>query len=151
MENSKESASVNNDALYRSLLLANTPLIDLRSPVEFAQGAFPSSHNLPLMSDSERQKVGTCYKKQGQQEAIILGHQLVEHDIKNRIQKWADFKESNPDAWLYCFRGGLRSRLSVQFLKEIGVDINIIPGGYKALRRYLIDLIETACLNRIFP
>lgn len=133
-----------NNELYRSLLLANTPLIDLRAPVEFAQGAFPASHSLPLMTDSERQQVGTCYKENGQQAAIVLGHQLVEHDLKNRIQKWALFKESNPTAWLYCFRGGLRSRLSAQFLKDSGVDINIVPGGYKALRRYLIKVIEQA-------
>jgi len=144
MHNSKENSTVANHKLYHSLLLANTPLIDLRAPIEFAQGAFPASHSLPLMSDSERQQVGTCYKENGQQAAIVLGHQLVDFDLKNRIQKWALFKESNPTAWLYCFRGGLRSRLTAQFLKESGVNINIIPGGYKALRRYLIEVIEQA-------
>lgn len=136
--------SAEQQALYRSLLLANTPLIDLRAPIEFAQGAFPASHSMPLMTDSERQKVGTCYKKNGQQAAITLGHKLVEHDIENRIDKWVQFKEANPTAWLYCFRGGLRSQTSAQFLKDNGVDINIVPGGYKALRRYLIEVIEQA-------
>jgi len=136
--------SAEQQQLYRSLLLANTPLIDLRAPVEFVQGAFPGSHSLPLMTDSERQQVGTCYKNKGQEAAITLGHKLVEDDIKNRIDKWAQFKEANPTAWLYCFRGGLRSRLSAQFLKDNGVDINIVPGGYKALRSYLIDVIEQA-------
>ena len=136
--------SAEQQALYRSLLMANTPLIDLRAPIEFAQGAFPASHSMPLMTDSERQKVGTCYKKNGQEAAITLGHKLVAHDIEDRIDKWAQFKEANPSAWLYCFRGGLRSRTSAQFLKDHGVDINIVPGGYKALRRYLIDVIELA-------
>ncbi|MCW8995474.1 MAG: tRNA 2-selenouridine(34) synthase MnmH [Psychromonas sp.] len=130
--------------LYHALLLADTPFIDLRAPVEFAQGAFPSSHSLPLMSDNERRQVGTCYKQQGQAAAIALGHQLVAGDIQNRIDKWVVFKKENPAAWLYCFRGGLRSRLSAQFLKDNGVDINIVPGGYKALRRYLIETIEQA-------
>lgn len=144
MDNLEENLTVTNNKLYRSLLLENTPLIDLRAPVEFAQGAFPASHSLPLMTDNERRQVGTCYKESGQQAAIVLGHQLVEHDIKNRIQQWALFKEVNPNAWLYCFRGGLRSRLSAQFLKDSGVDINIVPGGYKALRRYLLEVIEQA-------
>lgn len=136
--------SIELQQLYRSLLLAETPLIDLRAPSEFAQGAFPCSHSLPLMTDSERHQVGTCYKLQGQEAAIVLGHQLVADDIQNRIDKWAAFKKENPTAWLYCFRGGLRSRLSAQFLKDNGVDINIVPGGYKALRRYLIETIEQA-------
>ncbi|WP_028864015.1 tRNA 2-selenouridine(34) synthase MnmH [Psychromonas aquimarina] len=131
--------------LFRSLLLSDTPFIDLRAPVEFLQGAFPGSVNLPLMTDRERQLVGTCYKNSGQEAAIVLGHQLVEHDIQNRINAWAEFKQTNPGAWLYCFRGGLRSRLSTQFLKDKGTDINIVPGGYKALRRYLIEVIEQAC------
>ena len=139
---SVESAAL--QQLYHSLLLADTPFIDLRAPVEFAQGAFPSSYSLPLMSDSERQQVGTCYKEHGQEAAIILGHLLVKDEIQSRIDKWVTFKKENTTAWLYCFRGGLRSRLSAQFLKENGVDINIVPGGYKALRRYLIEVIEQA-------
>jgi len=130
--------------LYRSLLLTETPLIDLRAPAEFAQGAFPGSNNLPLMTDSERQQVGTCYKQQGQEAAIVLGQQLVADDIQHRIDKWAAFKKENPTAWLYCFRGGLRSRLSAQFLRDNGVEIDIVPGGYKALRRYLLETIERA-------
>ena len=35
------------------------------------------------MTDQERAKVGTCYKKQGQDEAIKLGHQLVSGRIKD--------------------------------------------------------------------
>ncbi|HEY5716491.1 MAG TPA: tRNA 2-selenouridine(34) synthase MnmH, partial [Psychromonas sp.] len=133
----------------RSLLLAKIPMIDLRSPIEFAQGAFPESYNLPLMTDSEREQVGTCYKNSGQDAAIALGYQLVSSDIQNRINKWAQFKQANPAAWLYCFRGGLRSRLSAQFLKDNGVDIEIVPGGYKALRRYLLGVIEKAAQQRL--
>ena len=51
---------------YRQLLLNNTPMMDMRSPGEFAQGAFPSAASLPLMSNDERAEVGTCYKREGQ-------------------------------------------------------------------------------------
>ncbi|EBX3280418.1 tRNA 2-selenouridine(34) synthase MnmH, partial [Salmonella enterica subsp. enterica serovar Agona] len=46
---------------YRALLLADTPLIDVRAPIEFEQGAMPGAINLPLMMDNERAAVGTCY------------------------------------------------------------------------------------------
>jgi len=141
--------TVQHQQLYRDLLLSNTPLIDVRAPIEFAQGAFPSSCNLPLMNDSERAQVGTCYKKSGQEAAILLGHKLVAAEIQARISAWGAFKQSNPSAWLYCFRGGLRSRVSAQFLKESGVAINIVPGGYKALRRFLLQQIAQASAQKL--
>ena len=60
---------------FESLFLCDTPLIDTRSPGEFAKGSFPSAVNLPLMSDEERAAVGTCYKAFGQDAAVQLGHE----------------------------------------------------------------------------
>ena len=59
------------------IFLEDVPLIDLRAPVEFKEGAFPTAVSLPLMTDEERARVGTCYKQEGQAAAIALGHQLV--------------------------------------------------------------------------
>lgn len=58
---------------YRDIFLNDRPMMDTRAPIEFIKGAFPGVVNLPLMTDSERQRVGTCYKQQGQQAAIVLG------------------------------------------------------------------------------
>ncbi len=51
---------------YRALLIADTPIIDVRAPIEFEQGAMPAAINLPLMNNDERAAVGICYKQQGQ-------------------------------------------------------------------------------------
>ncbi|CAN0532480.1 unnamed protein product, partial [Scytosiphon promiscuus] len=32
---------------YAGLFLGDTPLLDVRAPVEFAKGAFPAATNLP--------------------------------------------------------------------------------------------------------
>jgi len=131
---------------YLALFLNDTPMMDLRAPVEFAQGAFPNTLSLPLMSDDERQKVGTCYKEQGQDKAIELGYTLVSGEVLGaRMALWATFVEENPDGVLYCFRGGLRSRLTQQYIYEqTGVAYPRINGGYKALRRYLINELENS-------
>ena len=130
---------------YRQILLSGVELMDVRAPVEFAKGAFPSSDNHPLMNDDERHRVGVCYKRQGQDAAIVLGHKLVGGDIKeDRVQAWTEFASANPEGYLYCFRGGLRSRISQQWLKEAGIDYPIITGGYKALRGFLIDTLDDA-------
>ena len=59
---------------YRALLIADTPIIDVRAPIEFEQGAMPAAINLPLMNNDERAAVGTCYKQQGSDAALALGH-----------------------------------------------------------------------------
>ncbi|MEY1661176.1 tRNA 2-selenouridine(34) synthase MnmH [Isoalcanivorax beigongshangi] len=127
------------------LLRSGVPLMDVRAPVEFAKGAFPAACNLPLMNDIERQKVGTCYKQHGQHAAIELGHQLVGGAVKRaRVAAWAAFAQQHPDGVLYCFRGGLRSRIVQQWLQEAGVQLPYVEGGYKALRTVLIDTTEQA-------
>ncbi|MGE8499111.1 MAG: tRNA 2-selenouridine(34) synthase MnmH [Pseudomonas sp.] len=134
-----------NTADYRDIFLSDTPMMDMRAPVEYAKGAFPNTTSLPLMTDNERQKVGTCYKQQGQQAAIVLGHQLVSGAIKaQRVDAWAAFAKANPKGYLYCFRGGLRSQIVQQWLAEAGVDYPRVIGGYKAMRTFLIEALEQA-------
>lgn len=130
---------------YADILTNGIPLLDVRAPVEFDKGAFPMASNLPLMNDAERQQVGTCYKQQGQQAAIALGHQLVSGTIKEeRIQAWAAFARTHPNGYLYCFRGGLRSQIAQQWLRERGIVYPRVMGGYKAMRNYLIQTLESA-------
>ncbi len=131
---------------YRDIFLNDRPMMDARAPVEFAKGAFPHTVNLPLMTDIERQRVGTCYKQHGQQAAIELGHQLVSGATKaERIEAWAAFARANPQGYLYCFRGGLRSQIVQQWLKsEAGIDYPRVSGGYKALRTFLVETTQQA-------
>lgn len=128
---------------FSTLFLSDTPLLDVRAPVEFAQGSFPGAINIPLMDDDERHRVGICYKEKGQEAAIQLGHQLVSGSIKSgRVAKWTEFAQAHPNGYLYCFRGGLRSRISQQWLAEAGIQYPRITGGYKAMRSFLLDSLE---------
>ncbi len=132
-------------ANYQAILQQQLPLLDLRAPQEFSRGALCGSVNLPLMTDAERAAVGTCYKQQGQQAAIMLGHQLVQGDIKAlRVQAWADFAKAHPNGMLYCARGGLRSQIAQQWLADAGVVYPRVQGGFKALRQAAIHVIEAA-------
>ena len=136
---------------YQSLFLNDTPLLDVRAPVEFAQGAFPGAVNVPLMTDDERHQVGLQYKQRGQESAIRLGHQLVCGETKAaRIARWAEFARKHPDGYLYCFRGGLRSQISQQWLNEAGIEYPRILGGYKAMRAFLLESLEQTIAHSSF-
>lgn len=47
---------------FKSIVLNETPLIDVRAPIEFEKEAFIGAVNLPIMNDEERHLVGICYK-----------------------------------------------------------------------------------------
>ncbi len=128
---------------YRALFLDNRPLMDVRAPAEFSKGAFPGAVNLPLMNDQERQKVGTCYKQRGPEAALALGHSLVSGKARaERIEAWAAFARANPQGYLYCFRGGLRSKIAQAWLHDAGVSFPRVAGGYKAMRNFLMESTE---------
>lgn len=126
---------------YQALLCADVPLLDVRAPIEFAQGAFPCSHLAPLLNDEEREQIGIRYKKEGHDAAVELGAKLIQGEVKAaRVAKWREFVERYPQGVLYCFRGGMRSKITQQWIQEeVGVTLPRVKGGYKALRRYLID------------
>ena len=118
-------------------------MMDMRAPAESSHGAFPRAVSLPLMSDDERAQVGICYKQQGQAAAIELGHSIVAGATREqRLRDWLAFAREHPDGYLYCFRGGLRSQTVQQWLRDAGVDYPLVLGGYKAMRRFLIDELQ---------
>jgi tRNA 2-selenouridine synthase len=131
---------------FSSLFLQDLALMDVRAPVEFCAGAFPSSTNLPLLDDQQRHLIGSEYAEHGQPAAIDLGLRLATPDIRaQRIASWKQFIADNPDGYLYCFRGGLRSKTTQQWLADSGVDYPLVEGGYKALRRYLLEQLTRLC------
>lgn len=129
---------------YTALVTKKTPLLDVRAPVECAKGRLPGSINLPILDDEERDLVGKCYKKEGNDAAVKLGHELVSGKVKQeRVSAWKEALEAQPDAALYCFRGGMRSALAQQWIKEeLGLEVPRIAGGYKGVRRFFIEAME---------
>lgn len=61
-----------------------------------------------------------------------------------RVNAWIEFARANPQGYLYCFRGGLRSQTVQRWLKEAGVDYPRVLGGYKAMRTFLLDTLHEA-------
>ncbi len=128
---------------YGSIFLNDIPLMDVRAPIEFNKGAFPTASNVPLLDDLQREAIGIRYKNAGEQQAIELGLKLATPEIREqRLEAWLNYCREHETGYLYCFRGGLRSRTTQQWIRERGVEYPLIKGGYKAMRRYLIEELE---------
>lgn len=130
---------------YAYLLANEIPIIDVRAPAEFNQGASPTAVNLPILDDSERQEVGIEYKKRGQNAAIARGRELVRGSNRSqKIDSWNQFAAKYPNAVVCCWRGGLRSRIAQQWLAGEGLELYRVSGGSKALRQYCLSVLESS-------
>ena len=130
---------------------ASKKFLDVRAEIEFAKGTLPGSQNLPILNTDERSEVGTCYKTLGSAAAVLLGESLVRGENRQRkITSWLEFFRLNPEGLLFCFRGGMRSQYAQNWLRDSGLNIRRVEGGYKEYRRYFIDILQTLPVARNF-
>ena len=121
-------------------LLSHHNNIDLRSEGEFLKGTIPGSINIPILNDEEYKKVGKQYKAKGQEAATKLGFELVNDDLKKqRIDLWSDHISDNPGCYIFCYKGGLRSKIARDWLKKEKIAVKRLQGGYKEFRSYIIS------------
>jgi len=119
-------------------LAKGIPVIDVRSPSEFAAGHIPGALNIPLFDDEERAKVGTLYKKEGRIEAILEGFKLTGPSMADKLQA-ALSAGSNGKLLVHCWRGGMRSEAMAWLFAQGGIETEILEGGYKAYRNYILE------------
>ncbi|KJS88145.1 MAG: tRNA 2-selenouridine synthase [Peptococcaceae bacterium BICA1-8] len=139
--------STSND--FERIVIQEIPLIDVRAPIEFKKGTFLNAINLPLMNDDERHLVGIQYKENGNEEAVKLGHHLVSGEKRQaRVDAWTSHLNKHPNSMLYCFRGGMRSSISQEWIyAATGKEVTRLEGGYKAFRNYLISKLSPSEQN----
>jgi tRNA 2-selenouridine synthase len=126
-------------------------LIDVRSESEFEEGSLPFSVNIPILNNHHRHLVGTCYKQQGNAEATKLGYELVRPIKEEIISQWKSALEiaDRKNCFVYCWRGGQRSEIAMQWMQEAGISVQKITGGYKNVRNRLITAFsEEAVAHR---
>ncbi|MBT9311539.1 tRNA 2-selenouridine(34) synthase MnmH [Leptothoe kymatousa] len=112
------------------------PILDVRSPGEYAQGHLPHAVSFPLFSDEERAQVGTCYKQQGKETAVELGLEIVGPKMAGLV-KQAKTLAPERQVRVHCWRGGMRSGSVGWLLETSGLDVALLTGGYKAFRGWV--------------
>ena len=114
--------------------------VDVRSPVEFAQGHIPGAINIPLFADDERARIGTLYKQVDKGQALALGEKIARPKVDGII---AQIKGLLPaELVIYCWRGGKRSTEICRLVNEAGIPARRMTGGYKAYRIGIRKSIE---------
>ena len=117
---------------------SNIPVVDVRTPAEFAQGHICRAHNIPLFNNEERVQVGTTYKQVGREAAILLGFDLTGAKWSGFIKKALAIAPDKKIA-VHCWRGGMRSGAMAWCLDLYGFEVYLLTGGYKHYRRSVLD------------
>jgi tRNA 2-selenouridine synthase len=118
-------------------LAPDVPVLDVRSPGEYAQGHFPGAISFPLFSDSERAEVGTLYKQVDPQSAFLKGLEIVGPKMAGFVRDALTLAPGKRVV-LYCWRGGKRSGSMAWLLEAAGFEVFVLKGGYKAFRQALV-------------
>ncbi|HAF30479.1 MAG TPA: tRNA 2-selenouridine(34) synthase MnmH [Bacteroidales bacterium] len=116
-------------------LSKNIPVIDVRSPKEFETGHIPGAHNIPIFSNEERAIVGTKYKQEGREPAILVGLEIVGSKLRNFADTARKLSKDN-QLLVHCWRGGMRSSSMAWLFEMTGIKTYVLEGGYKAFRNY---------------
>lgn len=117
-------------------------VIDARSESEHAEDRLPGAQNWPVLNDAERALVGTEYKQISPFDARKRGAALAAANIARHIQQHV---QPLPRGWrplVYCWRGGQRSGSLAAVLSEIGFQVSVLDGGYRAFRAAVMAELE---------
>lgn len=124
-------------------MMEEYPILDVRSPSEYAHAHMKNAHSLPLFTDDERKVVGTAYKQQGKQPAIKLGLKYFGVKMVSMVSEVEVLLAASPSpnknvVLVHCWRGGMRSAGVAWLLDLYGYTVYTLAGGYKAYRNWVL-------------
>lgn len=136
-------------------LSEHSPVIDVRSPAEFAHAHIPNAYSLPLFTDEQRAIIGTAYTQQSREIAVNIGLEYFSKRMKNIHEEaqmisedWQKKNNSSSDAsykngfLIHCWRSGMRSEAVGWLLHLYGYKVYLLRGGYKSFRRWVLAQFE---------
>jgi tRNA 2-selenouridine synthase len=116
-------------------------IVDVRTPLEYAEDHIPGAINAPVLSNEERVIVGTLYK-QSPFDATRLGAAIAARNIATHLDTIFADRPRNWRPLIYCWRGGKRSGSMTAMFNMIGWRARQLEGGYKAYRHTVIEALD---------
>lgn len=110
-------------------------VVDVRTPAEYEKAHIPGAINIPLFSNEQRVVIGTLYKQESKDAAILKGLDFIGPEMK-RIVLEARKVAKNNRLIVHCWRGGMRSESVAWLLNFSGLEAELLDGGYKTYRRH---------------
>ncbi|MEA3431051.1 MAG: tRNA 2-selenouridine(34) synthase MnmH, partial [Nanoarchaeota archaeon] len=122
-----------------ALKLENVVFVDTRTPKEFEECHIPGAFNVPILSDEERHIVGYMYKQVSKDDATSKAYIIFEKKKAEIIKQITKIKNETKASKviIYCWRGGMRSKVITQLMIDEGFNAVQLDGGHKQYRAYV--------------
>jgi len=115
-------------------------VIDVRTGDEYLEGSVLESINIPLFNEAEREKIGLVYKK-SPKAARFLALDIVGPKLSRFIRKIYGICQGKIPVAV-CWRGGMRSRATVELLQMAGIEALQLRGGYRRYRQHMYQQLN---------
>ncbi|MCC9168677.1 tRNA 2-selenouridine(34) synthase MnmH [Pontibacter harenae] len=134
--------AVNNISIEEFLeKAAQLPVLDVRAPKEYQVGHIPQAHSFPIFDDDQRAVIGTAYKQQGHDPAVLIGLDVFGPKMADFVRE-AEKLAQNKELLVHCWRGGMRSGAMAWLLGFSGFKVHLLQGGYKAYRHLMHEQFQ---------
>lgn len=117
-------------------------IIDVRTPLEYAEDHIPGAINAPVLSNEQRVIIGTMFRQNLAHEATRLGAAMVARNLAQHLDTLFADRPANWKPLIYCWRGGKRSASMTTWFNLIGWRARQLEGGYKSYRRWVLQSLE---------
>lgn len=125
-----------------ALKLKNSIFVDVRTEDEYNEDFILNAINLPLFKNEEHKEIGTIYKQQGKEEAILNGFDFVSYKLKDFYKEFLKLSKTYENIIIYCARGGMRSGSIYNLINSIGIKVYKLEGGYKSYRNFVMNYLD---------
>jgi len=123
-------------SIKKALTLKNTAFVDVRTPAEFKEDHLPKAINIPVLDNKERAIVGTIYKQISRELAVQKGEKYYQEKIPKITETIKSSK--NKTLIVYCWRGGMRSKILATLFHTLNYKTYQLEGGYKSYRKFVL-------------
>lgn len=119
-------------------------LIDVRSESEFAEETITGAINIPILTDKEREIVGTTYVRESTEVAKKQGIEFAAKRLPIIFEQIQDIIRNNhgKKIVIFCARGGMRSGSVWGLLNGLGMRAYKLRGGYKFYRAFVVEKLQ---------
>lgn len=123
-------------------MFKHLPVLDVRSPGEYAHAHIPGAVSFPLFTNDERKIIGTAYKQESREKAVKIGLESFGKNLLSMVETAEKIIPSKGEVIVHCWRGGMRSAAVAWLLDLYGFKVYQLTGGYKVYRKWSLQQFD---------
>jgi len=120
----------------------NILILDARSENEYNETRIPLAVSFPVLNNKERHNTGLVYSKYSPLAAVKLAAEYAEPKLPALKKLLSEYNAGSKEIFVYCWRGGGRSKYLAKMIFDCGFKPVILTGGIKSFRKKVVEFFS---------